>query len=235
MFNDLSIFTLINKGGVTLWILVLLSVVSVGVMTERVWFFFKFKKSLRFFLEQMRKEYGQRGLKGVESLCNISLSPLSRIVREGLVRIRYGKAGMEEAMELAGRKELLGLERYLGILGTIGNIAPFVGLLGTVLGIISAFRALSAAQGVGPAVVADGIAEALIATAAGLFVAIPAVVAFNYFTRKVSSISMDVESGVSEFLDMAITGCEQRNVEEDLPENKGDNIVYEVLEEGKGR
>ena len=88
------------------------------------------------------------------------------------------------------------LERYLGILGPLGNISPFIGLIGTVGGIIKAFRDLAMAGGGGPSVVAKGIAEALVATAGGLLVAIPAVIVYNYFMRKVKhlSVEMDVAS-----------------------------------------
>jgi biopolymer transport protein ExbB/TolQ len=87
-------------------------------------------------------------------------------------------------------------------LGTIGSISPFVGLLGTVIGIIHAFRAIAENAGGGPSVVANGIAEALITTALGLFVAIPAVIAYNAFTRKIDRISEDMELAAEEIVDL---------------------------------
>ena len=85
------------------------------------------------------------------------------------------------------------MERYLVVLGTMGNTAPFIGLFGTVIGIIKAFRDLALAGAGGPAVVAKGIAEALVATAGGLAVAIPAVIVYNYFMRKVKDRSVEME------------------------------------------
>jgi biopolymer transport protein ExbB/TolQ len=85
------------------------------------------------------------------------------------------------------------LERFLAVLGTLGNIAPFIGLFGTVVGIIDAFQELALAGTGGPAVVAKGIAEALVATAGGLVVAIPAVIFYNYFMRRVKAASTEME------------------------------------------
>jgi len=125
---------------------------------------------------------------------------LSEVLLSGLSRSGRSKEEVNEAMELAGRRELLKLEKSLGILGTIGSTAPFIGLFGTVLGIIRAFSDLAIAQGASPAAVADGIAEALIATAAGLFVAVPAVVAYNYFVRSASRHALELEASASEFI-----------------------------------
>jgi biopolymer transport protein ExbB/TolQ len=85
------------------------------------------------------------------------------------------------------------LERFLSVLGTLGNIAPFIGLFGTVVGIIKAFRDLAMAGGGGPSVVAKGIAEALVSTAGGLLVAIPAVIIYNYFIRRAKGITVEME------------------------------------------
>ena len=94
------------------------------------------------------------------------------------------------------------MERYLVVLGTMGNTAPFVGLFGTVVGIIKAFRDLALAGAGGPAVVAKGIAEALVATAGGLAVAIPAVIVYNFFQRRVKSLSVEMEVVSSRLLVM---------------------------------
>ncbi|MCR4286830.1 MAG: MotA/TolQ/ExbB proton channel family protein, partial [Deltaproteobacteria bacterium] len=104
------------------------------------------------------------------------------------------------AIEVAGKKEISLLLKRLGILGTIGSIAPFIGLFGTVVGIIKAFQDLALSTGAGPAAVADGIAEALVATAAGLFVAVPAVAAYNYFVRSASARSLDIEAAAIELI-----------------------------------
>jgi biopolymer transport protein ExbB/TolQ len=103
-------------------------------------------------------------------------------------------------MELSGREELASLERYVGVIGTIGSTAPFIGLFGTVLGIIHAFGEMGGIGAAGPAAVADGIAEALVATAAGLFVAVPAVIAYNYFVRAAARNALELEARAAEFV-----------------------------------
>ena len=118
------------------------------------------------------------------------------MVRSGLQNAKLGTKGLTELMEATAMKEKLKLEEYLNILGTMGNIAPFIGLLGTVVGIIRAFQNLAASGSGGPSVVAAGIAEALITTAAGLVVAIPSVVAYNYFLRRIGTIMLEIEAAM---------------------------------------
>ena len=113
------------------------------------------------------------------------VSPEVRVALVGIEELGRGHTATAEAMAAARSRERLALERRLGILGTLGNNAPFIGLFGTVLGIIKAFADLAKNQGGGAAVVMAGIAEALVATAVGLLVAIPAVVAFNIFQGRV--------------------------------------------------
>lgn len=94
------------------------------------------------------------------------------------------------------------MQSTMGILGTIGNVTPFIGLFGTVIGIMRAFHDLSLSSGGGPAVVASGIAEALVATAMGLFVAVPAVIFYNYFVRKVDGIETDAVNAGLQMIDL---------------------------------
>lgn len=126
------------------------------------------------------------------------LTPLLEYAKENRV------AGRDRYERLANRLirvETSNLSRNLTVLGTIGSVSPFVGLLGTVVGIIHAFRAISENAGGGPGVVANGIAEALITTALGLFVAIPAVVGYNLYVRKIERISEDIQLASDEVND----------------------------------
>lgn len=122
-------------------------------------------------------------------------NPLLTLIQAGVKCSRLPKDQFAEMMRLCMVKQRSALDRNLGLLGTLGNVAPFIGLLGTVLGIIQAFQDLAGAQAQanGANVVAAGIAEALIATATGLLVAIPAVVFYNYFLKKVKSFLMEME------------------------------------------
>jgi biopolymer transport protein ExbB len=120
-------------------------------------------------------------------------SCIATIFREGLQKRTLNRPDMEEFIANVISEENIKLERRLGILGTLGSMTPFMGLLGTVLGIVRAFHDLAAASGGGPSVVANGIAEALVATAGGLVVAIPALMFFNYFTGKVKVLNTQME------------------------------------------
>jgi biopolymer transport protein ExbB/TolQ len=199
MFQYLSFLALLQKGGITVVVLALLSVLSIAITLERAWAFRKFAAALAETFSSLRDAMKEGGLQAMSAVCRAKRSPLSDVLLSGLSRAGRSKEEVNEAMELAGRRELLKLERSLGILGTIGSTAPFIGLFGTVLGIIRAFSDLAIAQGASPAAVADGIAEALIATAAGLFVAVPAVVAYNYFVRTATRHALELEASASEF------------------------------------
>lgn len=190
---------MLQKGGITVVVLTLLSVLSIAITLERAWAFNRFARALNETFSAIKDAMKEGGLQAVSTVCRVKPSPLSEVILSGLSRSGRSKEEVNEAMELAGRRELLRLERSLGVLGTIGSTAPFIGLFGTVLGIIRAFSDLAIAQGGSPAAVADGIAEALIATAAGLFVAVPAVVAYNYFVRSASRHALELETSASEF------------------------------------
>jgi len=201
MFEDLSFVGLMQKGGITVAVLALLSVLSIAIILERAWAHRRFSRGIEEFFPALRRAARESGISAVYQMCKANTSPLAPVLLSGFERSGKGKDEVAEAMELAGRRELSRLERYLGALGTIGSTAPFIGLFGTVLGIIRAFSDLAITDGAGPAAVADGIAEALVATAAGLFVAVPAVVAYNLFVRSASRRLLDLESCASEFAD----------------------------------
>ncbi|MFQ5586159.1 MAG: MotA/TolQ/ExbB proton channel family protein [Thermodesulfobacteriota bacterium] len=193
MFEDLTLFQLLQKGGYVMILLGGFSILSIGVMLERAWSFSRFGRAMREFPVEFTRIFKSGGVDEASRLCDGHASPPANVFRAGLAVLQQGAEEMAERMELSARREIAELERYLGVLGTIGNTAPFVGLFGTVIGIIRAFNDLAGAEGAGPSVVADGIAEALVATAAGLFVAVPAVIAYNYFTRRVARYSLELE------------------------------------------
>ncbi len=204
MFQDISFFQLLAKGGWTMIVLAGFSVLSVAVMLERGWVFHKAEKGKGDFLDQLKRVLKAGNVSEAVSLCESSTTSLAFIIKAGLGSYHHGEEAMGESMEKAAMKETLHLERNLGIIGTTGSVAPFVGLFGTVLGIIRAFHDLSLSSGGGPSVVANGIAEALVATAAGLFVAVPAVIMFNYFTHRVSRMVTEMEATASEAVELLL-------------------------------
>lgn len=192
----------IFKESFTLVILLFCSVVSVALALERMVFFKKAVADGDKLLAHVANLL-QAG-KNDQALSETKKNPaaVSQVVHYGLLHRARPRHELEELLASKRLEERLKLERYLVVLGTMGNTVPFVGLFGTVVGIIKAFRDLALAGTGGPAVVAKGIAEALVATAGGLAVAIPAVIVYNLFMRRVKSLSVDMEVVSARFLVM---------------------------------
>ncbi|HBA61059.1 MAG TPA: MotA/TolQ/ExbB proton channel family protein [Elusimicrobia bacterium] len=182
------------KESFTLLILLVCSLLSFTFAFERWWFFRKARQEkVDEFLSKISGMLKEGKMdKAAEFTAKID-SPLSRLFHYALAHREMSRRDLEELLATKRQEERLGLERNLGVLGTMGNIAPFIGLFGTVVGIIKAFRDLALSGTGGPTVVAKGIAEALVATAGGLAVAIPAVIIYNYFMRKTKVISSELE------------------------------------------
>ena len=206
MFEDLTLIDLLAKGGITVVVLALFSLVSIAIMIERAWTFKGFTAKLPVSFDLLSAALKSKGLSAAVELSREKATPLGNVFLSGYSKRGKGREEVLRAMELSGRGEIAGLQSRLGIIGTIGSTAPFIGLFGTVLGIIRAFSDLAVTGGVGPAAVSDGIAEALVATAAGLFVAVPAVIAYNYFVRSVQRHALALETFASEFTDNLIEG-----------------------------
>ncbi|RYZ01727.1 MAG: MotA/TolQ/ExbB proton channel family protein [Myxococcales bacterium] len=182
-----------------MYLMLALSVVSVAIMVERSLFFFRVRENLQRLARDLALALDRGDVSSARQLVETSRSAESAIVAAGLSRIEHGAAAVEEAMSGASAVQRMRLERRLGFLGTLGNNAPFVGLLGTVIGIVQAFDHLQvagAANGSGGAMndVMGAIAEALVATAIGLVVAIPAVAAFNAFQRRIKGTLGNAEA-----------------------------------------
>jgi biopolymer transport protein ExbB len=189
--QGLDLIDIIHKGAIATYPLILLSIVSVTVVLERLWSLknigsitLRITESL---LEPIKK--GQRDL--AIAICRQnSQSPAARIFLNVLER--EGSQGLDTASTLATEamfEETQKLKKHLWILGTVASSAPFIGLLGTVVGIIKAFENMAVAGTGGFAVVAAGISEALVATALGLAVAIIAVIFYNYFQTRISTLN----------------------------------------------
>jgi biopolymer transport protein ExbB/TolQ len=207
MFEDLTFIDLLAKGGVTVVVLAFFSLLSIALMIERAWVFKGFRARLPVSFDLLKAAIESKGVAGAAAVSRDKASPLGNVFLSGYSKMGSGRAEVLRAIELSGRVEIAGLRSRLGVIGTIGSTAPFIGLFGTVLGIIRAFRDLSITDGVGPAAVSGGIAEALVATAAGLFVAVPAVIAYNYFVRSVQVHALELESFASELTGDIIEGA----------------------------
>ena len=180
-------FSLLGAGWV-LWVLVILSFVSVAIMVERGILFGRLSTDVPALMESLRGYLRKNDLEGAVKHLETVRGMEAAVARAGLREADRGPATAEETMVGMRKRERLALERNLAFLGTVGNNAPFIGLFGTVLGIIKAFHSLAGAESANFKVVMADISEALVATGVGLLVAIPAVVAFNYFNRRVRQI-----------------------------------------------
>ncbi len=168
-----------------LYFMLALSVVSVAIMLERGWFFRRTKVNLQRLAQAVEQLLAVGDFGGAKELAGSSRSVEAAILGAGLDHAARGIGAAREAMASATALGRLRLEKRLGFLGTLGSNAPFVGLLGTVIGIVQAFEQLqhSGMSGSASADIMGAIAEALVATAIGLAVAIPAVAAYNHFQR----------------------------------------------------
>lgn len=178
-----------------LYLLLALSVVSIGAALERLLFFRRNRSAGKALDEEVAAALRRDDYPAVERALAKSPSLEASILREALEWKKGGPEAVNAALESALGRAQGDLDRGATLLGTLGNNAPFVGLFGTIIGVIEAFSQLgSSAQGAGMAKVMGGIAEALIATGVGIFVAIPAVVAYNYFQKKAGEIETHAQS-----------------------------------------
>lgn len=175
-----------------LYLMLALSVVSLAIIVERAWFFFRASGNVEKLAADLDHDLGSGNLEGAQRRFERESAAEARIVLAGLRKADQGVEAAVDAMAGESSLQRMKLERGLAYLGTLGSNAPFIGLLGTVVGIVMAFDQLSGSGGSGAAGasanVMASIAEALVATAVGLAVAIPAIVAYNYFQRRIKSI-----------------------------------------------
>lgn len=186
-------FELIKAGGWVMWPLILCSIAALAIIAERLWTLQKKSVMPPALLDQVRQWLERKELDESRLTLLRESSPLGRVLTAGLINRQHAHEVLKEAIEDAGRHMLPELERYLNTLGTIAAIAPFLGLLGTVLGMIEMFGGIGS-HGLGdPSIVASGISQALVATAAGLAVAIPSLMFYRYLRGRVDELTVDME------------------------------------------
>ena len=185
----LTVIELLRLGAVTTVPLGILSVVALGIVFERLWRFRGLSRQTRDLTRKVVESLSQRDVSAALATCKATKTPMSDVFQEALRWRNVALEDLDRILATARAESLAGLRRRLWILGTIGSLAPFIGLLGTVVGIMRAFQDM-AVQGVGGfEVVAAGISEALVATAVGLLVAIIALAFFNWLQVRVGEIS----------------------------------------------
>jgi biopolymer transport protein ExbB len=203
MFAGKTIWEIFQIGGFTMYVLAFCSFLSATVFLERMFYYRGLSRTKRLeFMAKIRRVLKSGDLENAAQICEGTQAPFSNVVYSGLELHGRSREEISNAMEREVTMETTELERYTSIVATIGNTAVYIGLFGTVLGIIRAFHDISVAGAGGMAIVIGGVAEALVCTATGLFVAIPAVIVFNYFTRRVERFVTDMELCASEFIDL---------------------------------
>src|SRR5579863_5685009 len=192
---------IVRAGGPFMWPIILCSVGAAAIILERLWTLQEQRVLPRDLIRRVRQlvEADQVNDKVIAAL--EQNSPLGRVLAAGLANRHRSRDAMMERLEDAGRHVVHDLERFLNMLGTIASISPLLGLLGTVVGIIKSFNALQAGSAGDPRMLSGGIGEALIATAAGLCVAIPALIAYRYLRGRVERISVEMEKDAMRIVD----------------------------------
>ncbi|MBE9565864.1 MAG: MotA/TolQ/ExbB proton channel family protein [Proteobacteria bacterium] len=196
---------LIKQGGVVMYPLGLCSLITVAILIERVWRFRDADRDPQTVVESARSALSRAGTD--TAAWQDEPAPAVRVVGAAIGNRSAGRTAIEQHMEATLAAENLRLSSRLSVVGTIGNVSPFIGLFGTVLGIIRAFRDIGEVGAAGPAVVAAGISEALVATAAGLFVAITAVIVYNFLLTWQTRLSRRAEIVAGEVLNLVAPGA----------------------------
>jgi biopolymer transport protein ExbB len=183
MFENIDWMQMVRTSPVMI-LIVACSVVTLGFTLERTLYYWRRRGSPDAALLEARERLRAGNLKEAAWRCAVTPHPAGVVGAQVLNSVHLDADSQEELLQIALSEQRLKLERNLGVLGTMGNTAPLIGLLGTVWGIMRAFHDLARTGSAGPSVVAAGVAEALLTTAAGLLVAVPSVMLYNHFVRR---------------------------------------------------
>lgn len=201
----MELTTLLKSGGITLIVLVACSILSFAIIIERtIYFWLKSRVKRADFMPRLNTEIQNGRIKQALEMCKNTKTPFSQVAYSGLKLHGREETIIANAMERTIAIEIDKLERYTNITGTIAGSAVYIGLFGTVLGVMRAFRDIAETGSGGINVVIHGTAQALVTTAAGLIVAIPAVIFYNYFVKRINNFIMDMELCASETKDLLI-------------------------------
>lgn len=204
--EPVSTFDLLVKGGWTMIPIFLLSFLAVFVFVERLLALRRADSDPDQLMQTVGNYVRSGDLSGAIGYCRAENSPASRVIQGGLERVGRSIDEIREAVQAAGRQEAFGLERRMDLLASAAALAPMLGFLGTVTGLIEAFQAIQYVQGsVSPSILANGMWEAMITTAAGLIVGIPALFAYNFLFNRIRHTVNDLERTATDFVDLLQT------------------------------
>ncbi|MFC1575614.1 MotA/TolQ/ExbB proton channel family protein [Gemmatimonadota bacterium] len=203
--SQYELLTLFADGGWMMYPLILCSLIALGVMIAKAWTLWLAHRSTKNVLASVEEEARAGRIDEAIDVASATPGPAAAILLAGLKRIKgssVAEGEVEQAVSTTGAIELGFLERGLVVLATVANVAPLMGFLGTVAGMILAFASIEAAGEVEPALVAGGIKVALLTTATGLAIAIPVNIGYNYFVTRIDSLILDMEQGTQQILNL---------------------------------
>lgn len=192
------------RGGIFMHPLLFASIVGLTFIIERLWTLSRARTNVRDLLARTIRALREKGVDAALEECENTRGPVAAVLHSGLLRSGHGPDAVSKAIETAATIEMHFLERGLIWLSTVGNIAPLLGFLGTVSGMINAFAAIAQAEQVSAKIVASGIEEALITTLAGLCIAIPVNTMHNYFVSQISKFIVEMEESSGELINVLL-------------------------------
>ena len=189
-----------------MYLIILLSIIAFGIVLERIYNFNRARIDAQKFMDEIVKHLKRNKVLEAVEMCNHTPGPIAHIIKAGILKHDRSKPEIKEAIDEAALLEIPRLEKHLPIIATIAHIAPLLGLLGTVSGMIKAFQIIQqkalTATPVNPGDLSGGIWEALLATLAGLAVAIPTYVAYNYLVNQVDNLVYDMERSATDLVNI---------------------------------
>lgn len=194
--------TFIVQGGVMMYLLLIASVLVIAIIINRFLYFKRIKTDEEKLYNGVKDKLRSHGPEAAIAYSENTEGPAANILKAGLRHYERGAEKVEEAFEREALIEVPLLKKYLPALNTIGSIATLMGFTGTVLGMINAFNSIAVADTTSPSIVADGIAQALTTTAAGLIIAIPALIAYYYFSHQADTVLLETEKVSRNLLDL---------------------------------
>lgn len=199
---SINLLELILKGG---WVMVpifILSFIAIYIMIERYITIQKASKDTNKFMEKIKSLIGQGDIKSARTLCEQTESPVARMIEKGIMRLGRPLKDIESSIENTGKVEIYKLEKNLSVLGIIAGIAPMLGFVGTISGVIKIFYNIALEENISIGAIAEGLYEKMITSAAGLIVGIIAHVGFHYLNLMIDRVIYKMESNSLEFVDL---------------------------------
>lgn len=197
---------IIQKGGPVMYPIILCSILALAIVIERVYCLYKAKIDTKDFMNNVEITIKRNRIAEAIKICDKTPGPIAHIVKAGIMKHDRSRQEIRESIEDAGHQEVPRLERHLSLLATIAHVSPLLGLLGTVTGMVRAFQIIQEKSAsfnpVSPGDLAGGIWEALLTTVAGLIVAIPTVVLYNYLVNRVDEFVLEMERSATEVINI---------------------------------